>query len=288
MILETLNRIRSKNTAGKKKSGQTGLEAEDEGDGGLGDMGSGYTSSPSQQSTKSSNATFGSPSTPPSSRSAKRYSNNLFGSGRNRDFTVTRSLTTRTSRSTTSSMIGTEGGSTFSDRPITPDSSGATSSAQSTPEKASLVRSASLAAPGPYGDQSNLSKTLAPSGLKRASLAFEDAIKSMALIEEEEEEILMPRTPFNRAPSRSPNTTVRPNRLFLLSSAHCCPYDVLRSLSFHLSLLLDHHLLQSKQEPRYHQEKWNPNADLRYQRVVLGLFLPHHDYQATYQACHDL
>jgi serine/arginine repetitive matrix protein 2 len=217
MILETLNRIRSKNTAGKKRSG---LEAEDEGDEVLGDVDTGYQPSPSQQSTRS-NATVGSPSTP-SARSAKRYSNNLFGSGRSRDFTVTRSLTTRTSRSTTSSIAGTEGGSTFSDRPVTPDSSGATSSAQSTPEKASLVRSASLAAPGPYGDQSNLtsiaeyrlSKTLGPSGLKRASLAFEDAIKSMALIEEDaEEEILMPRTPFNRPPSRSPNTTVRCNHL---------------------------------------------------------------------------
>jgi serine/arginine repetitive matrix protein 2 len=293
MILETLNRIRSKNTVGKKKFGS---EVEEEGDGSAGGIGgtiSGYQALPSQPSTRTSSATTGPSSTPPSSRSAKRYSNNLFGSGRSRDFTVVRSLTTRASRSTTGSITGTEGSSTFSDRPITPDS-GATSSAQSTPEKASLGRSASLAAPGPYGGQSSLtsmaeyrlSKTLGPSGFKRASLAFEDAIKAMTSIgEEAEEEILMPRTPY-RAPSRSPNHTVC-HRLFnhLTEMSHN-----FHSLSC-LSPTLDNRPLRLKQAPQYHQinilqERWNLNVGLRYRRAVLGLFLQLRGYQVIFPACH--
>jgi hypothetical protein len=131
------------------------------------------------------------------SASSKRYSNNLFGSGRFRDYSYMRSV----SQSKTASMRTTDSSRTHTSsydnmRPVTPDVN-ATSAPSSSPE-ALTVRSAPLIPPAPYGGQPlsvaeyRLSKTLGPSVLRRASLALEEAIK--AIEEEAEDEIVMPRS----------------------------------------------------------------------------------------------
>ncbi|KAJ7752000.1 hypothetical protein B0H16DRAFT_1547045 [Mycena metata] len=131
--------------------------------------------------------------------SSKRYSNNLFGSGRFRDYSYMRSVAKTASIRTDSSRTHTA--SYDSMRPVTPDAN-PTSSTSSIPEALS-VRSAPLIPPAPYGGQPfsvaeyRLSKTLGPSVLRRASLALEEAIK--AIEEEAEDEIVMPRsTPVPR------------------------------------------------------------------------------------------
>ncbi|KAJ7694217.1 hypothetical protein B0H17DRAFT_1168683 [Mycena rosella] len=153
-----------------------------------------YTSSVSGRSALS----MGSSSA--TSLSSKRYSNNLFGSGRFRDYSYMRSVAstqnkTASMRTTDSSRMHT---TSYADsmRPTTPDANGS-SSVSSSPE-ALAVRSAPLIPSAPYGGQPlsvaeyRLSKTLGPSVLRRASLALEEAIK--AIEEEGEDEIVMPRS----------------------------------------------------------------------------------------------
>ncbi|KAG6874077.1 hypothetical protein C0995_006934 [Termitomyces sp. Mi166 len=160
-----------------------------------------------------------------SSRSTKRYSNNLFGSGRFNDYNYVRSATKNTSSKSSSSTPTkssyrreiTSSSTTDSLRPSTPpesSSSRRTSSLHSSSiESESSVRSAPLMAPTPYGEQQQhsvvsvaeyrISKALGPSALKRASMALEAAIKEFE--EEVEDEILMPRsTPIPRTPAQQP------------------------------------------------------------------------------------
>lgn len=136
-------------------------------------------------------------------RSTKRYSNNLFGSGRFRDYTYMRSVPSThskhtSSRTTTSTDTSPSKRGHYSDslRPITPEDVPESSSATSTPQEQMSVRSAPLIAPAPYGEPSllaaeRLSKALGPS-FRRASLALEEAIREIE--EETEDEIVMPRT----------------------------------------------------------------------------------------------
>ncbi|KAF7338419.1 hypothetical protein MVEN_02067700 [Mycena venus] len=149
-----------------------------------------YTSSTSARSAVSSSNT---------STSSKRYSNNLFGSGRFRDYSYMRSVSqakTASMRTSDSSRVHT---ALYTDtmRPVTPDAN-PSASPSSSPETLA-VRSAPLIPPAPYGGQPlsvaeyRLSKTLGPSVLRRASLALEEAIK--AIEEEAEDEIVMPRSP---------------------------------------------------------------------------------------------
>ncbi|KAJ7083828.1 hypothetical protein C8R43DRAFT_1052001 [Mycena crocata] len=160
-----------------------------------------YPSSASARSAMSA----GSSTTTTTSASSKRYSNNLFGSGRFRDYSYMRSVSstqskTASMRTTDSSRAHTA--SYDSLRPVTPDAN-ASSSTSSSPETLA-IRSAPLLPPAPYGGQPlsvaeyRLSKTLGPSVLRRASLALEEAIK--AIEEEAEDEIVMPRSaPLPRA-----------------------------------------------------------------------------------------
>ncbi|KAJ7489857.1 hypothetical protein B0H11DRAFT_2010682 [Mycena galericulata] len=133
------------------------------------------------------------------SASSRRYSNNLFGSGRFRDYSYMRSVSSMQSK--TASMRTTDSSRSHtasydSMRPVTPDAN-ASSSTSPSPE-ALIVRSAPLIPPAPFGGQPfsvaeyRLSKTLGPSALRRASLALEEAIK--AIEEEGEDEIVMPRS----------------------------------------------------------------------------------------------
>ncbi|KAJ6546531.1 hypothetical protein DFH09DRAFT_1171276 [Mycena vulgaris] len=151
-----------------------------------------YPSSVSARSAMSSSAT---------SVSSKRYSNNLFGSGRFRDYSYMRSVASTQSKTAsvrTTDSSRTHTASHDSMRPGTPDANAASSrSASSSPETLAM-RSAPLIPSAPYGGQPlsvaeyRLSKTLGPSVLRRASLALEEAIK--AIEEEAEDEIVMPRS----------------------------------------------------------------------------------------------
>ncbi|KAJ7063159.1 hypothetical protein C8F01DRAFT_1131766 [Mycena amicta] len=129
-----------------------------------------------------------------STSSSKRYSNNLFGSGRFRDYSYVRSVQSKTSSIRTIDSSRTQTASH--------DSLGAhldnnETSLSSTPD-ALTVRSAPLNPPAPYGGQPlsvaeyRLSKSLGSSGLRRASLALDEAIRSIE--EEAEDEIVMPRS----------------------------------------------------------------------------------------------
>jgi hypothetical protein len=152
-----------------------------------------YPSTSSTQSAMSAGSSSGT--------SSRRYSNNLFGSGRLRDYSYMRSVSSTQSKTasmrTSNSSREPATSSHDSLRPVTPDTN--TSSSHSPSQREPLaVRSAPLIPPAPYGGQVfsvaeyRLSKSLGPSALRRASLALEEVIKSIE--EEAEDEIVMPRT----------------------------------------------------------------------------------------------
>jgi hypothetical protein len=234
---------------------------------------------PSSVSARSA-ASLGSSSN--TSTSSKRYSNNLFGSGRFRDYSYMRSV----SQAKTASMRTSDSSRTHtvsyadSMRPTTPDAT-SSSSPPSSPEKLA-VRSAPLAAPAPYGGQPlsvaeyRLSKTLGPSVLRRASLALEEAIK--AIEEEAEDEIVMPRSPpiprgsldTQRQSTDSVRIFPQPRRSCLLPR-----FRGSRSLSGHLASTM----------PQWQYRPISIRALTQSHRVLplypLGL------YQATSQGCRD-
>ncbi|KAJ7219133.1 hypothetical protein GGX14DRAFT_590195 [Mycena pura] len=148
-----------------------------------------YPSSTSARSAKS----LGSSSN--TSVSSKRYSNNLFGSGRFRDYTYMRSVSSVQNKTASARTTDLSRTHTASHESLGPDTNA--DSASSSPEPLA-VRSAPLFPQAPYGGQPfsvteyRLSKTLGPSGLRRASMALEEAIK--AIEEEAEDEIVLPRS----------------------------------------------------------------------------------------------
>ncbi|KAF5386779.1 hypothetical protein D9615_001879 [Tricholomella constricta] len=211
MIFDTLRNFRSKPAGPAQLSGDNLSSAETD------DF---RQSSSTMQSSLAPSSTA-SVTSSPNSRSAKRYSNNLFGSGRFHDYNYMRSVTKNGNRAqsltpTESSVRANTLSAVDSLRPVTPESSGFSSSTQSSPianENAFSLRSASLAAPAPYGEQVvsvaeySISKSLGPSVLKRASMAIEEVIKEFE--EEAEDEILMPRsTPIPRG---NAETTLPPD-----------------------------------------------------------------------------
>lgn len=220
MILETLRGIRSK-SAGITQRSQESVREGDE---------SSFRQSIQSTTTVSSSLPPSSLSSSPSNRSTKRYSNNLFGSGRFRDYAYLRSATKGGSRTqsftpteSSQSYLGTTSSVAESLRPITPESSGVISSVQSSPDE-KFDQPAALVLTGSYVEQPlsvaeyRITKTLGPSVLKRASLALEEAIKELE--EEAEDEIVMPRrsTPI-------PRTTVE-------QSAHTS--ETVVSILFHI------------------------------------------------------
>lgn len=221
MLLETLGRIRE--NGHENEGAASGLEEEvKDGEESLtsreGPVESDYNASYERSSVRSTN-TVGSyvPSasvrSSPSSRSAKRYSNNLFGSGR--DYNYIRSQTTRAgsqrsalSITPTESSMSLKGNSVYSDRPVTPEgnSSISSSSVQSSPiadpnDKTPVARPTPLGPATPvehtsYAVEYRLAKKLNPAALKRASLALEEALKEIEeeIEEEADDEIVMPRS----------------------------------------------------------------------------------------------
>ncbi|TFK72178.1 hypothetical protein BDN72DRAFT_792778 [Pluteus cervinus] len=193
MILATLGRFRSRNAVTPQASQENVVEESDS----------------SRQSVRSSSTVTSSPSitSSPSARSPKRYSNNLFGSGRFRDYTYMRSVAQtkqgRTSLTPTelSTSLRGPGSSTATDslRPVTPEGSGYPSSPQSSPNERRSIQTAPIIPPAPYGEQAPSTsepsglQSLKPAALKRASMALEQAIKEME--EEVDDEILLPRSP---------------------------------------------------------------------------------------------
>ncbi|KAG0705017.1 hypothetical protein DFH29DRAFT_312607 [Suillus ampliporus] len=216
MILETLGRIRTKNaapstTSSGKLEGGSGANAADLG------MESDYTHErTSHISTTTSSTTYpassvtSSPS--PSSRSTKRYSNNLFASGRFREYSYLRSVSQRSGSSRGAASITPSDSdlslrekpsSNYSEslRPATPEGSGPTSSVPSSPnEKTPLARSTSLISSiedfpsQPLGDNKGATHPSSNSSasVQRVELALECVIRDFE--EEAEDEILMPRT----------------------------------------------------------------------------------------------
>ena len=212
MFLDTLERIRPKNA--QSTSHDT--------------IGEGETA---RNSTKSSSASS-SASSSPSSRSTKRYSNNLFGSGRLRDYTYLKNVAS--SRSSTSgstrtvSLTPTEASEKTlplsSIRPVTPDATSNPSSVQSSPNEKGPIRSTPVVPSSTCSDQQfqaitaaeyRLHKTLGPSVLKRASIALDEAIREIE--DEVEDEILLPRSvPPPRGSLEQPTAeVVRPYFYFL-------------------------------------------------------------------------
>ena len=255
MILETLGRIRG-SQSGNRRSEANGNARNGGGRPGREDTGDEDDSSTSREgatadsdhqgsyersSVRSSN-TVASSFAPtslhssPSSRSTKRYSNNLFSSGRMRDYNYNRTQRSGGSQRSVLSITPTEsslsikGMSTYSDRPVTPErDESMASSAQSSP-LTDKTRSALLNPPNPYMEHSlsaaehRSSKRLDPAALKRASLALEEALKEIEeeMGEEAEDEIVMPRSaPVSRSrysqqsPVPGDSTDVRPNNIFV-------------------------------------------------------------------------
>ncbi|KAJ7582846.1 hypothetical protein C8J56DRAFT_955897 [Mycena floridula] len=157
---------------------------------------SSFAAERSEESIQDSNGTQSvrSSSTVTSSISGrKRYSNNLFGSGKFRDYTYIRGA----AQGKTSS-IRARSNTEF----LEPDNSDKATPDNVQSEKAG-IRSAPLIPPAPYGENTlsaaeyRLSKTMGPSGFKRASMALEEAIRELE--EEAEDEIVMPRSaPISR------------------------------------------------------------------------------------------
>jgi serine/arginine repetitive matrix protein 2 len=191
MLLETLNRLRSRVSSTPSTEGSQEQLA------------------PTQDSAQDS--TLSSSITSTSSRSTKRYSNQLFGSGRLRDYKGSPSKASRTSARTisvTSTDSQAQETQDSSSRPVTPYTDGPVSSAQSSSlaDVALPTRSDSLS---PYDVEEDdhhqsisvaeyrLNMALGPNVFKRASLAIQQAIKEIE--DEVEEEILLPRsTPIPR------------------------------------------------------------------------------------------
>ncbi len=168
------------------------------------------------------NSTNSSVTSSPNARSTKRYSNNLFGSGRLRDNTYIRSVApskSSGSSSRTVSLTPTEASAkTMSisslppvnpERPnilpISPEASPTTYADTHADEDESTC-SPSVVVPASYdtnhletlsGVEYLLQNQLGFSNFKRASIALEQAMKEIE--DELEEEILLPRTPIPRS-----------------------------------------------------------------------------------------
>ena len=237
MILEALGRLhtRSRSRSKQKPYGGGGARAanaaadEDEDDTSATDNGVRESVRSSANSVSSPSlhgaASIASMSSAKGSTSSRRMSNNLFGSGKFRDqayflrtaghaphsprrggrgsSAVAQSDSTA-SMSTISSLQGENGNaSSYGDslRPTTPEGSTYTfsGSAPSSPGDASTL-SKDRGSQSDYSStfSKRLSKALSPDGLRRASLALDQAIRELE--EEGDDEILMERSPIAHVP----------------------------------------------------------------------------------------
>ncbi|KAF7440367.1 hypothetical protein PC9H_000711 [Pleurotus ostreatus] len=195
MILETLGRMRGKALNGRNTPDNSPRQTE-------------YSTGAGRYSVRSndtevteSSSVVGSIQSSPSGRS-NRYSNNLFGSGRLRDYSYARNATTQSKTGSTRSALSftpTESSASVKNvedtRPVTPEQSGSDSLPSSPSENLHSSQETAHAGTPPSSDHSI--KPVNPSALRRASLALEKVIKEIE--EEGEDEIVMPRsTPTTR------------------------------------------------------------------------------------------
>ncbi|KAF8631450.1 hypothetical protein AX17_005127 [Amanita inopinata Kibby_2008] len=184
MLLETLGRMRSRASALPGKSQENVNELSE------------------QHAVKSTNASIStaqsSLSSSPAGRSVKRYSNNLFGSGRLRDYTYFKSAgpshgrtgsTRAPSLTPTETSISIQEISSLSDslRPITPENSSVQSNVDKLANQTGSFILPSTSEEGLLEPPPTIDSSL----LKRASMALADAIKELE--EETEDEVVMPR-----------------------------------------------------------------------------------------------
>ncbi|KAF8843621.1 hypothetical protein BDN67DRAFT_964101 [Paxillus ammoniavirescens] len=209
MILEKFGRIRSKNVASTSQpnrddpntsgnSTDTGVESD------YTPERSSHISSNTTSTTYPASSITSSPSAP-SSRSAKRYSNNLFSSGRLRDYGYIRTISQRSgSHRSAVSIAHTESSQSLREetsleglRPTTPEGSGSTTSPSASPnEKTPVARTASLVSSNEdLPPQPSLEHKRSDSDSSRishrASAALAQVIREFE--EEAEDEIVMPR-----------------------------------------------------------------------------------------------
>ena len=187
MFLQTLSRLRSKASTSSTS----------------GDSTHGLT----RESLRSNETISSSVSSSPAS--AKRYSNNMFGSGKFRDYTYMRSVTKERTgkvsagrRSTNSALLSASGHSSkMSDPPIPEDSSETDPDLSHDSDTTPLA--SGVDAP-PSELEQGIVKTFQPSHVRRVSMAVEEVIRE---IEEEtdgdgDDKILIPRAaPPERASS---------------------------------------------------------------------------------------
>lgn len=180
MLLETLGRMRSRTSALSGKSQDNVNELVDQ-------------HSIKSMSTTSS-AIHASVTSSPSGRSTKRYSNNLFGSGRFRDYTYFRNAGTGHGRTGSTparvpSITPTETSISIQEITSLPDSFQPVTSDGSSIQ--SSIENKVISTPNPFVISDGQLPVPDPSLLKRASMAFADAIKELE--EETEDEVVMPR-----------------------------------------------------------------------------------------------
>lgn len=192
MLLNALGRIRIRHNAAEKSPEKSiGLAVAI--DTTTGDYGS------DEKTVKNSISSFNSS---PTSRSVKRYSNNLFASGRLRDYTYLKNVDpskSSASSTRTVSLTPTEKKlSTSSLLPSTPDRTTPTMSIQPGPNATNTVGDEDEFSPidntleAGSDAEYQLENQLGPIKLKRASMALQQVMKEIE--DELEEEILLPRT----------------------------------------------------------------------------------------------
>lgn len=246
MLFEALNRMRAENAGADKMDDGEALHVKED------PASAPYTTSEfshseTRQSSMSTTTTSSSyvhdssyVSASPGSRSSKRHSNNLFGSGQFRDLRYMRQASNRngSSRSvlsvTPSEMTTGSGANasayTYADslRPVTPENRTPSASVASSPnDKTPMVRSAPLQPPRPYNEVSarvtelRFSKPLTRMQLKRMSTSLEEVIREME--EDTDDKVLLPRS----AASHQPHVSDAPRVAGSLSH-EVCTVDLLR------------------------------------------------------------
>ncbi|KAK2460598.1 hypothetical protein APHAL10511_007068 [Amanita phalloides] len=184
MLLETLGRMRSRTSAPLGKSQDSVTEAAEQ---------------HSVKSMSTANSVIQtSVTSSPSGKSTKRYSNNLFGSGRLRDYTYFRNAGVGHGRSGSTRAPSTETSISIQDlpdslQPLASDNSSI---------KSNIDKVASMNPSAISEEHAQHSPVIDPSLLKRASMALAAAIKEL---EETEDEVVMPRLPRPSPDSSSRN-----------------------------------------------------------------------------------
>lgn len=304
MILQTLGRMRSKHTT---PTSQLTLTRGDTNISGTSETSAESDYTPERSSHLSSNTastTYPASSITSSPRSTKRYSNNLFSSGRLRDYGYLRTISQKTHRSAVS-ITQTESSQSLREetslnsieslRPITPDAEGHASPPSSPNDKTPVARTASLVSSNEdLPPQSSIDNSSGLRISKRASAALAEVIKEFE--EEVEDEIVMPRTghlvrPTDSDQLRVVDDTKEPLELGA-SVRHNSLYLCVYSLRVYVSSPTIDHPPTLRQVPQYH-----PMGKLLQRSLILGSYHPLHTvvlvqaplaYRDTYQGCPDL